>query len=228
MKRRTFFKTTLSSLTAILLSKFSFTSKMKELPRVLILGDSISIGYTPFVKTILATTAEVYRPMFENGKPENCQGTTNGVKNIDKWLGNTNWDVIHFNFGLHDLKQVDPRTGKNSKNPDHPHQADIKQYKKNLKEIVEKLQNTGAKLVFATTTPYPDELKNAIRKPKLYKKYNNAAVKIMNRKKITINNLCAFMTPRMNDLQKPKDVHFTGEGSKALANQVAKEIIKIL
>ncbi|MCA1759186.1 MAG: hypothetical protein LC658_05405, partial [Bacteroidales bacterium] len=63
-----------------------------DLPNVLILGDSISIGYTPFVQEYLKGRANVFRPMLENGKPENCAGTTKGVENIDRWLGSKKWD----------------------------------------------------------------------------------------------------------------------------------------
>jgi len=223
MKRRNFIHISAVGTAVLFTSKFNFGAN-NNLPNVLILGDSISIGYTPFVKEILKYKANVVRPKFGDGKPENCQGTTYGAENIDRWLGGTQWDVIHFNFGLHDIKYTDPQTGKNSRNPAHPHQADLKQYKKNLKEIIGKLKATGAKLIFATTTPYPDVLNNAIRKPGLYKKYHKAAVKIMNREKIEINDLCAFMTPRMAELQKPKDVHFTEKGSKELAVKVAERI----
>src|SRR6187397_2557317 len=68
----------------------------KPLPKVLILGDSISLGYTPLVKKNLAGRAEVLRP------GENCQHTANGLAKIGAWLGNTKWDVIHFNFGIWD------------------------------------------------------------------------------------------------------------------------------
>lgn len=227
MKRRNFIHISAVGTAAFFTSKFNFGANNK-LPNVLILGDSISIGYTPFVKEILKYDANVVRPAFSDGNPENCQGTTHGVENIDRWLGNTQWDVIHFNFGLHDIKYIDPQTGNNSRNPKHPHQADLKQYKKNLKEIIGKLKKTGAKLIFATTTPYPDVLNNAIRKPGLYKKYNKVAVKIMNREKIAINDLCAFMIPGMAEFQKPRDVHFTPEGSKALAEKVAERIKEML
>ncbi|MCA9041552.1 MAG: hypothetical protein KDA65_14460, partial [Planctomycetaceae bacterium] len=43
--------------------------------RVLILGDSISIGYTPTVQKLLQEEAVVMRPMRDEKKPENCQGT---------------------------------------------------------------------------------------------------------------------------------------------------------
>lgn len=205
-----------------------------ELPNVLILGDSISIGYTPFVQEYLKGRANVFRPMLENGKPENCAGTTKGVENIKRWLNSevtnsgSRWDIIHFNFGLHDIKHVDPVTGENSQNPKHPQQANLKQYKKNLQIIVEQLKNTGAKLIFATTTPYPDSVEGPLRKPGMPQKYNRVAVKIMNKNGILINNLHAFMVPRMADLQLPNNVHFTEQGSREMAKKVVERINEVL
>ncbi len=199
-----------------------------ELPNVLILGDSISIGYTPFVQEFLKGRVNVFRPMLENGKPENCAGTTNGMENIDRWLGGKKWDIIHFNFGLHDIKHVDPVTGENSQNPKHPQQANRIQYKKNLEFIVEKLKATGAKLIFATTTPYPDSVEGPLRKPGMPQKYNRIAVKIMNKNGILINNLHAFMVPRIAELQRPNNVHFTEEGSREMAKKVVERIKEIL
>ncbi len=226
--RRTFLKTSIALSPVLAFPNIALSSKTFDPPNVLIIGDSISIGYTPFIKEIISFRANVSRPMQEDGKPENCQGTTNGVKNIKRWIGDTKWDIIHFNFGLHDLKHVEPVTGKNSNNPDHPQQADLKQYKINLKEIVEVLKTTEAKLIFATTTPYPDDVGAPLRKPGMPEKYNQAAIKIMNKNGITINNLYAFMKPRMKELQRPKNVHFTQEGSKALAEKVAERIIEAL
>ncbi|MBW6537238.1 MAG: SGNH/GDSL hydrolase family protein, partial [Mariniphaga sp.] len=122
----------------------------------------------------------------------------------------------------------DPVTGENSQNPKHPQQANRKQYKKNLETIVEKLKSTGAKLIFATTTPYPDEVEGPLRKPGMPQKYNRVAVKIMNKNGILINNLHAFMVPRMADLQLPNNVHFTEEGSRELAKKVVERINEVL
>src|SRR5262249_4795155 len=68
------------------------------LPRVLLIGDSISIGYTVPARKLLQGKANVHR-IPENGGP-----TSNGSAKLDKWLGDGKWDVIHFNWGLHDLK----------------------------------------------------------------------------------------------------------------------------
>lgn len=190
--------------------------------RVLILGDSISIGYTPFVKELLADTADVVRP------EENCQGTTHGIANITKWLGDGGWDVIHFNFGLHDLKRVDPATGKNSDNPEDPYQADVRAYSKNLTAITRQLKATGATLIFATTTPFPGVTRGPYRQSEDVARYNRAALKIMKKERVVINDLHGFALPRLQELQRPNNVHFTDHGSRALAQQVADAIRHVL
>jgi hypothetical protein len=227
-QRRKFIKISLLLAPVIVFPKLSLGNQDPYKPNVLIIGDSISIGSTPFVKDLLNFYADVVRPTKENGNAENCQGTTFGIANIKRWVGNTKWDVIHFNFGLHDVKHVDPVSRENSKDPKHPLQADLKQYKKNLTAIVEVLKSTEAKLIFATTTPYPNDVGGPLRDPGMPSKYNQAATKIMNKNGITINNLHAFIKPRLSELQKPKNVHFTPEGSKALAGKVADRIIEAL
>ena len=231
MERRKFLKTSATLGLIVAFPKILLSKPIQNLPNVLILGDSISIGYTPFVKEMLAGKANVYRPTLENGQPENCEGTTKGVRNIERRLTNSGsgnsfhqWDIIHFNFGLHDLKHVDPVTGENSKNRKDPLQADLKQYKKNLETIVGMLKSSGARLIFATTTPYPDDVEGVLRDAGMPLKYNRAAVKIMNRHGIAINDLYNFMLPRMNELQLPKNVHFKPEGYKALAGKVVARI----
>lgn len=197
-----------------------------NLPNVLILGDSISIGYGLDVRELLKGKANVFRPMSADGrKPENCSGTTLGVKAIDRWIGDRKWAVIHFNWGLHDLKRVtEPGGDKVSNDPKDPSQATVEQYAKNLEEIVKKLKATGARLVFATTTPVVPGTGSPYRDPEDPPRYNAAAAKIMEANNIRIDDLFAFIQPKLEKLQKPKNVHFTTEGSKALAEVVAKVI----
>src|SRR6187551_2265198 len=91
-----------------------------NLPRVLLIGDSISIGYTIPVRTLLAGKANVHRI------PENAAFTGHGVKHIDAWLGESKWDVIHFNFGLHDIKRME----------NGEPQVSLEDYESNLRTIV--------------------------------------------------------------------------------------------
>ena len=226
--RRNFLKSTLLASPVLAVPDISFNLFDIALPNVLIIGDSISIGYTPYVKESLKYKANVFRPVQDDGSPENCSGTTKGVENIDRWIGETKWNIIHFNFGLHDIKHVNPVTGENSTNPKHPQQAPQKQYKQNIEIIVEKLKATEAKIIFATTTPYPDVVEGPLRKPGMPVKYNREAVKIMNKNNIIINDLYAFMLPRMSELQLPNNVHFTETGSFELAKKVTERINEVI
>ncbi len=199
-------------------------------PRVLILGDSISIGYTPFVQKMMEDEAVVMRPMRANGKrAENCAGTTYGVQNVERWLkiDGGNWDVIHFNWGLHDMKREDPKTKQASRNPDHPRQADIETYEKQLRAIVKQLKQTDAKLIFCSTTPVPTGV-SPHRDPTDPAKYNAVAAKIMKENDIAIDDLYTFANSRSSEIQRANNVHFSPDGSKALATQVVKSIREAL
>ncbi len=202
---------------------------LEEPLKVLLLGDSISIGYTPHVQRMLEGRAQVFRPTREGGGAENCAGTNNGTDRIADWLARDGggWDVIHFNFGLHDLKRVDPETGKNSKDPGHPHQADPERYGRQLGAIVKKLEETGARLVFATTTPVPPGVGGPVRKPEDSLEYNRIALQVMDEAGIAVNDLFGFATERLADIQRPKDVHFSPEGSAALAEEVTRAILEV-
>ena len=188
---------------------------------VLIIGDSISIGYTPFLKEILSEKAYVWHP------DENCEGTTKGVLKIDEWIGTTKWDIIHFNFGLHDLKHVNAITGANSNKPEDPLQADVKQYSKNLRFIVGRLKACGAKLIFATTTPVPEK-SSPLREPEQALIFNKAALKIMKRENIEVNDLFEFTLPKLKEIQLTDNVHFKPDGYRALAEKVSASIIMAL
>lgn len=189
------------------------------LPRVLLLGDSISIGYTLAVREELKGKANVHRPA------TNCGPTTNGIKNIDAWLGDSKWDVIHFNFGLHDLKYVDA-TGKNVEPNKGKPQVSHDDYAKNLETIVARLKKTGAKLIFCTTTPVPEGSQARIKGDEL--QYNKIATNIMKNNEVAIDDLYDFALPKLKEIQLPANVHFSPEGSKVLAKQVAKSILETL
>ena len=204
------------------------TDPNEDLPQVLIIGDSISLGYTPVLQGMLDGQVDINRPLNDGGGWINCEGTKRGVQMIDEWLASGDFDLIHFNFGLHDLKHVHPETGRNSTDPAHPQQSDIAEYEANLKVIVRKLKASGAKLIFATTTPYPDKPGGPLRRADQPAKYNRVAVKIMEENGIPINDLHAFVLPRMEELLLPSNVHFRPPANLKLAEIVADHIRKAL
>jgi acyl-CoA thioesterase-1 len=50
----------------------------------------------------------------------------------------------------------------------------------------------------------------------------------MDENQISINDLHAFALPRLAQIQRPANVHFTEEGSAALASRVAASIERAL
>jgi acyl-CoA thioesterase-1 len=184
------------------------------LPRVLIIGDSISMGYTIPVRKLLDGKANVHRP------PANCGDTARGLKNLDKWLGDGKWDVIHFNFGLHDLKYLDAN-GKYANPPDGKQVALPDQYDKNLRELVHRLKKTEVKLIWASTTPVPEGTVGRVKGDEVA--YNQVATKVMKDEGIPIDDICAIVVADP-ELQRPKNVHMTPEGYEKLAESVAGAI----
>jgi acyl-CoA thioesterase-1 len=213
---------TLSALLLALLLT-SCTVPPAEPLSVLLLGDSISVGYTPAVQTELNGRARVVRP------GENCAGTTKGIEHVDRWLAieGGGWDVIHFNFGLHDLKRVQPDSGKNSNDPAHPHQASLAVYEVQLREITQRLQATGARLIFATTTPVPAGGVSPHREPGDVVAYNRVAVSLMKTAGIPVNDLFRFAMEYEHDIQLERDVHFTEDGSSVLGRRVSQAILEV-
>lgn len=196
------------------------------LPNVMIIGDSISIGYTLFVRANLKGVANVFRPMDDARKTAaNCGDTARGLSQLDRWLGERKYKVIHFNFGLHDLKYLDEK-GKYVA-PDQGKQvAPPEAYEKNLRALVARLKQTGATLVWASTTPVPDGSLGRVKGDEV--KYNAVAKKVMTENGVMIDDLAAVVAPHVSAWQRPNNVHFTDEGSRGLAEAVAASVKQAL
>ena len=179
---------------------WDFVKDDPKLPRVLLIGDSVSRGYTQPTRKVLEGKANVHRA------PANCGPTASGLKNLDAWLGEGKWDVIHFNFGIHD-RGTPP--------------AD---YVKRLEEIVGRLEKTGAKLIWASTTPIPDNPAQKQTAQSVVEK-NALAAEVMKKYGIPTDDLFGAMTPRLKEFQPPLDVHYTGAGYDFLGATVGEAIL---
>ena len=175
---------------------------------MLLIGDSISIGYTLPTRRLLQGVANVHR-IPTNGGP-----TINGLENLDGWLGSGKWHVIHFNWGLHDLRFMD----------DGKHQVAIEQYEQNLQELVGRLKRTGATLIWASTTPVPDAKVTPPRNNSDAIAYNLAARRVMEQHGIRVNDLYSVAFSRLGEIQLPANVHYSEAGYEVLAEQVAAGI----
>ena len=194
-------------------------AKKTELPKVLIIGDSISIGYMKALPGLLKDKAIVTH------NPGNAGHTGMGLANIKRYIGDGKWDVIHFNWGLWDLCYRNPKS-KNQGRRDKVNGTvthSLEQYETNLRKLVKELKSTDAVLIWASTTPVPDGEAGRVKGDEL--KYNAVAAKIMAENKIAINDLHAHMTKRLKDFEKKGDVHYSPAGSKYLAEKVAASVL---
>jgi lysophospholipase L1-like esterase len=178
---------------------WDFVPDDPKLPRVLLIGDSVSRGYTLATRAALAGKANVHRA------PENCGGTSRGLSKIEVWLGDGKWDLIHFNFGIHDRGTA------------------LADYTKRLEQLIERLQKTGAKLVWASTTPIPDDPSQKQTAASIVER-NRVAAAIMSPHGIPVDDLFAAVTPHLSTYQPPNNVHFKEEGYDFLGRQVAAAI----
>ena len=210
---------------------FAYVENNKKLPNVFLYGDSISIAYTPYVRKALDGKANVYRL---NSNGSDSSAVFSKMERMRKVMRNKElegywdfeWDVIHFNVGLHDLKFC--KDGKldfagNQVNPPD-------KYAENLEKVIEYFNKIApeAKLIFATTTPVPAN--SAGRKEGDAKLYNAVALKVLKKyPEVAVNDLYGFTLPNQKEWwTKPGNVHFNPKGCNAQGKEVARVVSEVL
>lgn len=169
---------------------------------MLIIGDSISRGCTLPLRHELAGKVNVHRA------PQNCSSTNVGIKKLDLWLDDGEWDLITFNFGIHDRRSSDAA------------------YEKRLVQIVKRLKATDAKLVWVNTTPVPEGANEYVAGA--VDRLNKVAAAIMKEQNIPVLDMNRAITPLLAQYQLPENCHFKEEGyqfmGKLLADKVLAEL----
>ena len=177
------------------------------LPRVLIIGDSISRSYTAPARLALTGKANVHRA------PANCGRTDYFFKNGETWLeqnGSKSWDVITVNYGIHDY----------DKSP--------QQFTDNLRKIFTRLRQTGATIVWVRTTPWgrADDDLTVDRSPKT----NEASDAVAKEEGLESVDLHALLLNDRSRLQAKDHTHWNDEAAatmgKAVANAIEKHLRK--
>ena len=186
------------------------------MPKVVLIGDSIRMGYAPLVAKLLDGKAIVI------SQSVNGEDSGNVLRHLDEWVISEKPDVVHVNAGLHDLKLTD-RT----------YQVPLVEYQKNLRTIVERIRKeTNAKVIFATSTPIIDSL-HAQRKAGFdrfeadVQKYNIAAVSVMKQAGVPINDLHEVIeSGGKQTLMGDDGTHYTPEGYARLAAAVTNSVLR--
>lgn len=200
----------LASLAGVFLSCLALGAEgEKALPRVLIMGDSIAGGYTGTASVALRGRAivETHRG--------NGMGSGNALIMLDSWLGTQKWDLIHFNFGVWDLKI----------NAAGRPVVPIDEYQRNPALLSTRLQRTGSKLIWASTVPIPCDMKRYGD----VRTYNAVAARLMKFSDIPVQDIYAEVLPLQDSLRSPgDDVHFNERGRLFLGEIVAGAISEAL
>jgi dienelactone hydrolase/lysophospholipase L1-like esterase len=210
-----------TALAALVLGSLpAFAADTPALPKVVLIGDSIRLGYAPLVAKRLAGQAVVVSPAANGGDSGNV------LAHLDEWVLRERPDVVHFNCGLHDLKR-DRKSGQ--------YQVSHADYAVNLRRIVERLRKeTSAAVVFATTTPIHDERHTRRgatfdRREEDVRRYNAAALEIIRSAGIVVHDLHALVEQAGPETWLGADgTHFTDAANERLAEAVAECVLRQL
>lgn len=186
---------------------------------VLLLGDSIRMYCEDTVRTMLGDEYAVYSPT------DNCKFSTLTLNSLQAWLKDIPTpQIIHWNNGLWDTARVYEEDGCFT-SPEL--------YETNLRRILRELKKTGAKIIFATTTPTDPKKAEKHEGMSVHYiqdiiEYNKIAVKIMAENGIPVNDLFAVVDGKQDAFIRQDDlIHPTEEGVEALAKQIVEKIKNI-
>ena len=175
-----------------------------DLPRVLLVGDSITRGYFNAVEKHLAGKA--YCARLTTSK---CVSDPTFNDDLQLMLKQYKFSVIHFNNGLHGWGYTED------------------QYRDGLvKTVVAVKQHAGdAKFIWATTTPVREksDLATFAEKTERVKVRNKLANEIMKKNDVSTNDLFGLVKDHA-DWTSADGVHFNAGGNEVLAKQVAESV----
>jgi hypothetical protein len=175
-----------------------------ELPRVLLIGDSITRAYYKGVEQNLRGKA--YCARIATSKAVGDPALT---AELHAFLPEAKFDVIHFNIGMHGWGYSED------------------EYRKYLPELLKEIRKDapGAKLIWASTTLVRKDQGAGATNARIRAR-NAIAQKYFARERIPIDDLSTLIAAHQ-DLHSD-DVHFNSEGASLQAKQVALEIEKLL
>ena len=188
--------------------------------KILLIGDSIRMGYDKYVKMALDGVAEVFSPT------ENCRFTQYVLRFFHKWLEDSGFgeetDLVHWNVGLWDVIQImddEPIT------PIEVYEAYLHRICKRIKLLCPK-----AKVVFATSTPIVEAKVSPLyfRHNTTIEEYNAAAVRALAGTGTVINDLYALTATCPEEYHSDAVHYYTDAGTEYIGRRVLSEICAAL
>lgn len=187
---------------------------------VLLIGDSIRMGYDKSVKKSLEGKANVIFP------EENCRFASYVLRRFHEYLlediKGEDIDVVHWNAGLWDCLRLFE---------EEPH-TPIDVYEYYIDRICVRIKKIcpNARVIFATSTKVLSEKmdKNFKRYNEEIEKYNEAAVKIVKKYGFSINDLYSLSASLSEEAHSDAVHYYTPAGTKAFTNQVLSVVSREL
>ncbi len=180
----------------------------RGLPRVLLVGDSITRGYGKQVEAGLKGKAYVARLATSKSL-----GDPALLEQVGLVLREQQFDIIHFNNGMH--------------GDGYSEEA----YAAALPPMLARLRRDapGARIVLCTTTDVRERnnLEKVLPKTGRMVRRNELVIEFAKRVKLPVNDLFGLIQDHP-EYHAPDGVHFNDQGSAALAEQVVSAIVKLL
>lgn len=186
-----------------------------NMKNVLLIGDSIRMGYDKSIKQALEGRANVVFP------EDNCQFACYVFRYFHEWFGGIDgrdFDVIHWNAGLHDVLRLF------EEEPTTP----LEVYEYYIERICVRMKKLcpNAKIIFATSTSVISEkmTKDFMRYNEDIERYNAAAVKIVTKHGFEVNDLYALSKTLPEEAHSDAVHYYTDMGTQAYSKQVLSYI----
>jgi lysophospholipase L1-like esterase len=188
---------------------------------VLIIGDSVSWGYTKPVETAMPCVSHARN----NHNGANARNSTYLLEQLPQYFDDgKQYAVIHFNVGLWDIAHVSTDAKKPFILGDvdkYPITTSPDDYRLNLQAIIDSLRSMQpyAILIFATTTGVPPNSPG--RRQEDVDTYNAIAKQVMDENNIPIDDLNSWVEPYPFLHKTGRNMaHFTPDGYQFIAQEV--------
>ena len=186
---------------------------------ILLIGDSIRMGYDKAIKKSLEGIANVYFP------EENCRFASYVLRYLHEYkelVKDKQVDVLHWNAGLWDCLRLFE---------EEPH-TPVEVYSYYIDRICQRILKLfpDAKVIFATSTSVLSEKmsKDFKRYNEEIEKYNATAVEIVKKYGFEVNDLYAASINLPEEAHSDPVHYYTAEGTETFANKVLSYIVPAL
>ena len=188
--------------------------------KIILIGDSIRMGYDKYVKEAFSDVAELYYPT------DNCRFATYILRFVHEWKKKGEWpedaDLVHWNAGLWDVPEI---LGDEPVTPVDQYAVQIARIDKRLRLLFPK-----AKIVFATSTAVQEEKFGPVfkRRNATIEAFNAAALKALEGTDTVIDDLYSVTATAPEECHSDMTHYSTPAGIERVGGRVLSVICREL